>query len=556
MMPDKTSENNSATEQLLERVRLLETRVENLEQAVRYASQNRTATMDTPLADESSDLNMPKVQREKQVSLEAAIGQFWLARIGAIILLVGVAFLISYPFDKIPRILASLFGFAAVAGVFFLAYYWNKTFAYLSRLLVGGGLVLLYLATLRLHFFSTTPLVASKYVGMMLILFALAASLYFTVKKKSEGLTSIVLTLCFATALLSDTVQFALILVVLSSAFSVHVFVRYNWRSLLVYSVILAYLTHLIWFFNNPVAGHPLKAISAHHNNLIYLFVYAALFSLAAVFRREKSSADFMDTLFTILNGFGILVLTTINIMTFFESRLSLIGFYASCFFLLIAVVNWLFLKNKYIASYYACFGYVALSIAIFSQFKSPDYFIWLGLQSLLVISTAIWFHSRIIIVANVLIYLGIYFVYLFMAPSHNFVNLSYAVTALASARILNWKKERLELKTDLIRNVYLFCTFVIVLYGLFHAVPQKFVSLSWLGAALFYFSMSLLLHNIKYRYLAIFTIFATVIHIFLIDTTRLAAGFRIIIFFAVGIIILLLSLIYSRYRKKIFTLD
>ena len=555
-MPDKISENNSETKQLLERVLLLETRVADLERTVKYAQTSRNEIKTTPERDESYIAEQARERHDKQVSLEAEISQFWLARIGAIILLVGVAFLITYPFTMIPRILASFFGFIAVAGIFALSYYWRNTFADLSRVLLGGGFVLLYLATLLLHFFSTSPLVSNKGAGIILIIFALAASFYYTLKRKSEGLTSIVLTLSFVTALFSDTTHFALIVIVLCSALSVYLFARFNWRALLVYSLILAYFTHLVWLFNNPVMGHPLQAIGAHHYNLVYLFIYAALFSLAGVFRRGKSSVDFVDTLFTILNGLGILVLATINIMTFFESRVSLISFYASIFFLLVAVVNWRFLKNKYIASYYACFGYIALSVAIFSQFNSPDYFIWLGLQSLLVISTAIWFHSRIIIVANILIYLGIYFAYLFAAPSNNFVNLSYAITALASARILNWKKERLELKTDFIRNVYLFCTFVIVLYGSFHAVPARFVSLAWLGAALFYFGMSLLLHNIKYRYLSILTIFATVIHIFLIDTTRLAAGLRIIIFLAVGIIILLLSLFYSRYRKRIFNLD
>jgi len=540
----------------LDRVRLLETKVANLERTVKYAQNSRDAIRKTPDRGESYIAEQARERHDKQVSLEAAIGQFWLARIGAIVLLVGVAFLITYPFAMIPRILASFFGFIAVTGMFALSYYWRNTFAYLSQILLGGGFVLLYLATLRLHFFSTSPLVSSKLTGIILTLFVLTISFYFTLKRKSEGLTSVILTLSFATALFSDSMQFALIVIVLSSALSVYLFARFNWRALLVYSLILAYSTHLIWLFNNPVMGHPFQAIEAHHYNLIYLFTYAALFSLARVFRKDNSSMGFTDTLLTFLNGLGILVLGMINIITFFKSQVSLISFYASLFFLLIAVVNWHFLKNKYITSYYACFGYVALSIAIFSRFSSPDYFIWLGLQSLLVISTAIWFHSRIIIVANIFIYIGIYFAYLFQAPSNNFVNLSYAITALASARILNWKKERLELKTDFIRNVYLFCTFVIVLYGLFHAIPPKYISLSWLGAALFYFGMSLLLHNIKYRYLAILTIFATVIHIFLIDTTRLSAGIRIIIFIAVGVVILLLSLFYSKYRKKILSLD
>ncbi|MFQ6113892.1 MAG: DUF2339 domain-containing protein, partial [bacterium] len=126
------------------------------------------------------------------------------------------------------------------------------------------------------------------------------------------------------------------------------------------------------------------------------------------------------------------------------------------------------------------------------------------------------------------------------------------AAVALSSARILNWKKERLELKTDMIRNAYLASAFVIVLYGLYHAVPSNYVSLSWLGAALFYFGMSLALKNIKYRWMAILTIFAMIIHVFLIDMARLDPGFRIVLFLAVGVVLLVVSLIYTKHRKRL----
>jgi len=239
-----------------------------------------------------------------------------------------------------------------------------------------------------------------------------------------------------------------------------------------------------------------------------------------------------------------------LTILTFFKPQLDLLNLLLAVFFIAGASLNWVYRQGKYTSSIYACFGYLALSIAIFAQFDSPQYFIWLGWQSLLVISSALWFRSRIIIVVNSLIYLGIFLAYLYLAPSTNLVNLSYAIIALTSARILNWKKERLELKTDMIRIAYLASAFIIVLYGLYNAVPSNFVSLSWLVAALFYFVMSQLLNNMKYRWMAFLTIFALIVHVFLIDLARLDAAFRIILFLAIGTALLGLSLFYTRYRK------
>jgi hypothetical protein len=73
----------------------------------------------------------------------------------------------------------------------------------------------------------------------------------------------------------------------------------------------------------------------------------------------------------------------------------------------------------------------------------------------------------------------------------------------------------RLALKTELMRNAYLARAFVIIPYGLYHAVPKNYVSLSWLSAAVFYFIMSLILKNKKYRWMAILTIFLAVIYVF-----------------------------------------
>jgi uncharacterized membrane protein len=76
-------------------------------------------------------------------------------------------------------------------------------------------------------------------------------------------------------------------------------------------------------------------------------------------------------------------------------------------------------------------------------------------------------------------------------------------------------------------------------------------VSLSWLGAAVFYFVMSLFLKNKKYRWMAILTIFLAVIYVFVVDMARLEAGYRMLSFLALGVVLLVISLLYARSRKK-----
>jgi hypothetical protein len=489
---------------------------------------------------------------EKEAALELKIGEFWLARVGIVALLVGTAFFIAYPIAILPPLLHSLIGYSSVVGLFFFSRLWRSTYPYLSRTLFGGGMILLYYATLRLHFFTGHPVIANKAVALAGLIAVVGVHFYFAARRKSELLTSIAVFLGYTTALMGDAAHFTLPMVAVTSAAAVYFLLKYRFQAVVLLGVVLAYLTHLLWLFGNPILGHPLQAVAEHQNNLVYLFIYAAIFVLPNFLREEDSFSDVTKFLLPLLNGAGFYGMALLVTITFFSAERAGLNFLISAFFLAAAILGWVLRHSRYATSFYACFGYLALSAAIFARFETPQYFIWLGWQSLLVISTAIWFRSKIVVVANTLIYLGIFLAYLIAAPSTAAVNVSYAIVALLSARLLNWKTERLALKTELMRNAYLASAFVIIPYGLYHAVPRNYVSLSWLGAAVFYFIMSLILKNKKYRWMAILTLFLAVIYVFIVDMARLDAGYRILSFLALGVALLVISLLYARSRKKI----
>jgi hypothetical protein len=196
------------------------------------------------------------------------------------------------------------------------------------------------------------------------------------------------------------------------------------------------------------------------------------------------------------------------------------------------------------------------LSVAIIAQFERPEYFIWLSWQSILVITTAIWFRSKFIVVANFLIFLIIFISYLFITTEISMVSLGFGVVALMSARIMNWKKHRLELKTELMRNSYLATAFFIFPYTLYHLVPGGYVILAWVAISLLYYIASLLLKNNKYRWMAVLTILLTVVYIFIIGIINLEGVLRITSFLVLGIILISLSLIYTRIKSKSTSAD
>jgi membrane protein implicated in regulation of membrane protease activity len=89
------------------------------------------------------------------------------------------------------------------------------------------------------------------------------------------------------------------------------------------------------------------------------------------------------------------------------------------------------------------------------------------------------------------------------------------------------------------------------ILYSLFHAVPSQFVTLSWTVVALLFFLLSLLIHNIKYRWLAITAMVVATFHLFIFDLSSMSIGYRIIALLFIAIIALGISLFYTRRQKQ-----
>lgn len=178
--------------------------------------------------------------------------------------------------------------------------------------------------------------------------------------------------------------------------------------------------------------------------------------------------------------------------------------------------------------------------------------FLWLSLQSLVVVATALWFRSRFIVVANFFIFLAIVLGYMVLNDGgERGVCFGFGFVALVTARVLNWKKERLELKTGFMRNAYLASAFVVIPYALYHVVPHAYVGVSWVGVALFYYAMNVIVRNPRYRWMGHLTLLGTVLYLLIIGITQLTAAYRILSFLLLGGVLLAISLLFTQLRRR-----
>jgi hypothetical protein len=487
--------------------------------------------------------------KDESAGLELRIGEIGLAWVGSAVLFLGIVFLMEYVGSVGHRMPATALGYVAAIGLYSSASLWRQNIPHLSRVLVCTSLLLLYYTTMRLGFFSSAPLIPNRYIVFLLLLIVVALQLAYAVRRNWQALAGMAILLLIASALFIDATHISLPAAAAASAVAAYLAVSRGWRLLIPLGIFLSYAAHLSWLMGNPIMGHPLQAVSEHQNNLAYLFLYATIFYMPMLFEKGRSADEAYAVISVLLNTLGFSLLVALVTLTHFQENYATVYVGVASFFLALAIIQWLKTHRQYAPAIYASFGYMALSIAIYGYARMPAAFFWLSLQSLLVVSMALWFRSRTLVVTNSIIYVNVLLTYFAVSPSSNRVNLSFALVALASARVMNWQKQRLTLRTDLLRNIYLVIAFVLIFYTLYRAVPANYVTLSWTATAVIYFLLSYILDNIKYRLMGISAILLTVVYLILVDLAHLDPVFRVAAFMFLGLMALVISHFYTRAR-------
>ena len=172
-----------------------------------------------------------------------------------------------------------------------------------------------------------------------------------------------------------------------------------------------------------------------------------AIYSIVLLFREEDASSDDFLIGVTITNGILFTFLLLFVVLSFFSNGyVSLFATITICCLVYSTILhsrsNW-----NFASAFYALYGFMAMSIALYGLFGLPRVYLLLSVQSLIVVSMALWFRNKLIVVMNSLLFMTILAIYLFSSKSIDGVNFSFALVALISARIINWKRSRLQLR-------------------------------------------------------------------------------------------------------------
>lgn len=512
-----------------------------------------------PLAPEAAAVTVAAVPPESVKSAEHAdeefefeVGQRWFARVGILALAIGGAFLLSLPHPRLSPSVPSLAGFAVAAVLFVLAHFWRQWFELVANYLRGAGMALLWFAVIRLFFFGAQPALATDSVlGRALLAIVISINLAIGFYRRSPLLVGLTLAMAY-TSVIAISAAWPLLFTVVALAVVVTAADRREkWPLTVIIGTVLGPVTYLVWAVGNPVRGGAFHFVAGPVLAPAFLLLAVVVLAVGSLWRGDEGRETIFAGARAALNcafGYGVFLIHTAAVL---PATFVLAHALASLVFIGLAVWFWVRQRCRASTFFYAMTGYGALSMAIIKASAMPDVFVWLSLQSIVVVTTAIWFRSRFIVVANFLIFVAVVLGYVVLKERETGISVGIGIVALVSARILNWRKDQLELKTEMMRNAYLISGFIIFPYSLFYLVPGTYVGLAWTGLALVYYVLNLMVRSPKYRWMGHGTLLLTTVYLVTVGTRQFEPLYRVVSFLALGTVLLGVSMIFSRLRHR-----
>ncbi|MCJ7515671.1 MAG: DUF2339 domain-containing protein [Dehalococcoidia bacterium] len=244
---------------------------------------------------------------------EQILGGNWLARVGVVALIIGVAFFLKFAFDNnwlgpISRVvLGVVAGLAMIGG----GYYWRKRYPTLAQAICGGGIALLYLSIFAsFNVFNLIPL----YPAVGLLLLVSIGSAVLAIRLNSMALAIIGIFGAFSAPFIlgsaapedAQTGQGLqlLVYVIIVDLGVLALSTLRNWRWFNLLAIFGSLLTYAAWYFEfGDQAGLLVQQLSI---TFIFIIFFGATSLFHLIWRRPARGFDYSLMVINAAAYFGI----------------------------------------------------------------------------------------------------------------------------------------------------------------------------------------------------------------------------------------------------------
>ncbi|NQV29463.1 MAG: hypothetical protein HQ508_01125, partial [Candidatus Marinimicrobia bacterium] len=532
----------SSSSQVIDYLKDLDKRVTGLEEAMRPFIKSNDPITNGGLRERGDG---------QPDAFELRIGEYWFAYVGIAVLVLAFVFMLSLPWSGIHPVLPSLLGLSICGAMAGSAHYSKVSYKFISLNLWGAAFVLSFFSVLRLFHFGEFTLFDPGYLENVVLTVFCIGLVATAFLKKSNYLFCIGISLLLAAGIVINQPIWTLSLNALAAGALVYFTSDLKKSVAFSSGSIMIYAAHLIWMIGNPIMTGQFESLANPLWDQTFILIYASILSVRIILPLPKKRKNEYVIANALANGTPAFLLFNASFLLHSGTNpLSLKIIFFLVFFGL-ALVFWNRLKINFSMVLFTLLAHGTISIGFTQSIASPDLYVILIWQSLLMLANALWFKSKFITVSNFLLYIVLFIAYTAASGFAGIISVSFGFVALFSARLLRAYEARLGSSFDILINFYLAIAFFSLPFALWKALPTEWIAFSWLGITVLYYFMSAVLKSPRYRWMGHFTLFATILTVVLMATMGMEAIYRIFTFMALGGVLITVSVVYTRIRKR-----
>ncbi len=501
----------------------------------------------------------------KPTSLEANIGLKWFSTIGILALVIGIGFFIKYAFENnwigyLGRILIGVFiGIALISGGEIISkkekyFRWGLT-------LVGGGFAITYFAIYSAYHFEEyrASIGISRALDIVLLSLVVICAIWLSFKEDSKIIASEAFFLGFITSLLSENFELlTLIYGLILTIGLVAVVLRKRWSMIGIGGIFATYALYFFWYSDNT---------SQFWISTTFLITYFVAYSLQAFLLSfdKDSKLEAQNIAATILNSAFFYFLYYLQIRRSYPDYDGLFTIILGAFYLIAyCILKGLSKEKLAVTHLYLAILFITLAVPVQLN-KEWITIIWaletviLTLLSFKLKMSTLRYSSYAVGAVTAFKTLLIdswrlkEFDIAHLSDSTRFFSFLATITAFyfVTWHLAKNKKDMPE-SESLADEVYSWAGIVMAFFLILLEMKEFWISVGWTALAATVLFLGFYLNRKQFRIQGIVIFCIAVFKVFLYDTRELDTLYRTISFIVLGILLLLASFIYAKYKGKL----
>lgn len=549
---------------LLEKLDSISIRLDSLETRLSKIESIQASTVSIPAPPKPSpvfQVQSPIEETREEESLEMRLGSQWFSRLGITALVIGFSlFLINSlqyfsPFQKI------MVGYLVSVCLVVLGHYLDTHLKKFGQVLIGGGVSLLYFTTYAMHFFDSVKIINNQALVLFMLSLIGACYLYYALKRNLETMIYIALGLVFLSANLGNIQYFSLVSLIIFTAISAIIASVSSYRGILLFSLIASYLTIMRWFFGALLDESGVIFI------VIFSFVNYLVFASAAnyLFKDDKKEDSVNAATLVLLNSISFFGITSSALSARFSGSAQEMAVLAFCV-LNLGISGIYQYVSKISNLFKPYFGLGVGFLFFYLPMVLDNSYLPLG-WGLLALAFIIYgglygtIRTRSLGIAILTISFFAVFDLFSMSNFHESLALIYLfvfafITEIISRFYANYQLNRQEgdnvdSDNQIISAYSAFSVFATVIF-IYKLVDPSVLTLSWGLAGFVIPLVGFLINDKTYRRAGLGLLLMVVAKLFLIDFADLDGEIKVLSFIFLGIVLLVISYGYNRYKEEI----